>query len=166
MSNLGNLPFAEYRRFESFREYETLVDSTIPQTVNIIRVFDRELSRNWNSVERELLLREFLQRSPANRLMIVLHRVDNIERQFSRFLALNKHFAHVIKIRETLKVAKHVYDPFVLFDASHYVHRFHYDHMRAAHGSHDVEGCGVLLDRFSELWESSVPAVSADVSGL
>ena len=166
MNKPGNLPIAEYRRFESFREYETLVDECITRTENVIRVFDRELSRNWNSPERERLLREFLLRSPANRLMIVVHQVQNIEREFARFLGLNQHFAHAIKIRETLRVAKQVYDPFVIFDASHYVHRFHYDHMRAAQGTHDVEGAQLLLDRYAELWEASAPAVSANVSGL
>jgi hypothetical protein len=166
MDKPGKLPIAEYRRFESFREYETLVDDSIVRTENIIRVFDRELSRNWNSVEREQLLRDFLRRSPANRLMIVVHNAQLIEREFARFLALNQHFTHAIKIRETLRVAKHVYDPFVVFDASHYVHRFHYNHMRAAQGTHDVEGAQLLLDRFSEIWEASAPAVSANVSGL
>ncbi len=160
------LPIAEYRRFESFREYESLVDSGITRTESIIRVFDRELARDWNSFERDRLLREFLLRSPANRLMIVVHQKQNLERGFSRFLALHKQFAHAVKIRETLRVAKHVYDPFVVFDASHYVHRFHHDHMRAAQGTHDVEGAQLLLDRYAELWEASAPAVSADVSGL
>lgn len=166
MDKPGKLPIAEYRRFESFREYETLIDSTIVRTENIVRVFDRELSRNWNSAERDRLLRDFFLRSPANRLMIVVHQAQNIEREFARFLALNQQFAHAIKVRETIRMAKHVYDPFVVFDASHYVHRFHYQHMRAAQGTHDVEGVQVLLDRYAELWEASTPAVSAHVSGL
>ena len=166
MDKPGKLPIAEYRRFESFREYETLIDSTIVRTENIVRVFDRELSRNWNSAERDRLLRDFFLRSPANRLMIVVHQTQNIEREFARFLALNQQFAHAIKVRETIRMAKHVYDPFVVFDASHYVHRFHYQHMRAAQGTHDVEGVQVLLDRYAELWEASTPAVSAHVSGL
>jgi len=166
MDRPGKLPIAEYRRFESFREYEALTDSGITRTENIIRVFDRELSRVWNSVERDRLLRDFFLRSPANRLMIVVHQVQNIEREFARFLALNKQFAHAIKIRETIRMAKHVYDPFVVFDASHYIHKFHHDHMRAAQGIHDVDGTQVLLDRYAELWEASTPAVSAHVSGL
>lgn len=166
MDKPGNLPIAEYRRFESFREYEMLVDSGIARTESVIRVFDRELPNNWNSIERDRLLREFFRRSPANRLMIVVHQKQNLERGFARFLELNKQYSHAIKIRETLRMAKHVYDPFAIFDASHYVHRFHYDHMRAAQGIHDVEGAQLLLDRFAELWEASAPAVSADVSGL
>ena len=37
----GNLPNAEYRRFEGMREYEAMIDGLIPQTQRIIRVFDR-----------------------------------------------------------------------------------------------------------------------------
>ena len=44
-------------------------------------------------------------------------------------------FSTAVKINQTLKVANSVYDPFVIFDASHYVHRFHYDHLRAAQGT-------------------------------
>lgn len=166
MDKQDGLPIAKYRRFESFREYEALIDEVIPRSESVIRVFDRELSREWNSTTRESLLREFFRRSPANRLMIVVHDKRNIEREFARFLALYQMFAHAIRIRETLRMAKHVYDPFVVFDASHYLHRFHYDHMRAAQGVHDVEGAQVLLDRFAEIWEASAPAISAHVSGL
>ena len=79
---------------------------------------------------------------------------------------LLQHFSHSMSIRATLRAAKHVYDPFVIFDGSHYVHRFHHDHLRAAQGTNDVNGAQLLLDRFEEIWEASAPAVSADVSGL
>src|SRR5262249_23042456 len=41
----GNLPNAQYRRFEGMREYEALIDALIPQTQRMIRIFDRSLSR-------------------------------------------------------------------------------------------------------------------------
>jgi hypothetical protein len=161
-----NLPNAEYRRFEGMREYESLIDGFIPQTLRVIRVFDKSLSSDYNSPRRCDLLREFLRASRVNRLYIVLHEVDVIERHYPRFLELLQHFAHSISIRQTLQAAKHLYDPFVVFDASHYLHRFHYDHLRAAHGTNDVVGAQQLIDRFSEIWEASAPAVSTDVSGL
>jgi hypothetical protein len=166
MQSTGNLPNAEYRRFESMREYETVIDSMIPQTQRVIRVFDRTLSAAYNSPQRFEALRQFLLASRSNRLMIVLHEVENLERDCPRLLPLLRQFSHAMSIRRTLRVARHVYDPFVVFDASHYVHRFHYAHLRAAHGSHDVLGAQQLLDRFAEIWDASAAAVPANVSGL
>jgi hypothetical protein len=161
-----NLPHAQYRRFEGMREYESLIDQLIPQTQSRIRIFDRSLSRAYNSPERHERLREFLLANRLNRLLIVLHEVDAIDRQQPRMLTLLEQFSHAITIRQTLQAARHVYDPFVIFDASHYLHRFHYDHLRAAHGSNDVLGAQQLLDRFNEIWEASGPALSSTLSGL
>jgi hypothetical protein len=162
----GNLPIAEYRRFESMRQYEAMIDSLIPQTQRVIRVFDKTLSRAYNSPQRCAALHQFLFASRLNRLMIVLHEVHALEHDCPRLLQLLKRFDYAVSIRQTPRVAKHLYDPFVIFDASHYVHRFHHDHLRAAQGIHEVNGAQQLLDRFAEIWEASAPAVSAHVSGL
>jgi hypothetical protein len=96
----------------------------------------------------------------------VLHEVDKIDRHHPRMLHLLEQFSEAVSIRRTLQDAKHVYDPFVIFDASHYLHRFHYDHLRAAQGLNDVLGTQQLLDRFQEIWDASAPAVSPTVTGL
>jgi hypothetical protein len=162
----GNLPNAEYRRFEGMREYEALIDQLIPQTQRTIRIFDKSLARAYNSVQRFESLRRFLLAGRANRLTIVLHETATIERDCPRMIELVRLFSGAVKINETLKAAKQVYDPFVIFDASHYVHRFHHEHLRAAQGSNDVIGAQQLLDRYAEIWESSAPAVSANTTGL
>lgn len=166
MEQPGNLPNAEYRRFEGMREFEAVINGMIPQTQSVIRVFDKSLSRAYNSPQRLELLRQFLLASPRNRLLIALHEVDTLDRVCPRMLLLLQHFSYAVIIRETLRPAKHVYDPFVIFDASHYVHRFHYHHLRAAQGTNDILGAQQLIDRFGEIWEVSGPAVSANVSGL
>lgn len=166
MESTGNLPNAEYRRFESMFEYEAAIDGLIPLAQNAIRVFDKTLSPAYNSPQRHAALSQFLLGSRSNRLTIILHETDTLERRCPRLILLLKQFSHSFSIRRTLRVARHVYDPFVVFDASHYVHRFHYDHLRAAQGTHDVLGTQQLLDRFEEILEASVPAVSANVSGL
>jgi hypothetical protein len=162
----GNLPNAEYRRFEGMREYEALIDQLIPQTQRTIRIFDRSLSRSYNSQQRFEALRRFLLASRANRLMIVLHETATVERDCPRMIDLLRQFATAVKINETLKLARQVYDPFVIFDATHYVHRFHYGHLRAAQGTNDVLGAQQLLDRYVEIWEASAPAVPANTTGL
>ena len=166
MQSTGNLPNAEYRRFEGMREYEAVIDTMIPQTQRVIRVFDRTLSRAYNSPQRFEVLRQFLLTSRSNRLMIVLHEVEPLERDCPRLLLLLRQFSHAMSIRQTLRVARQVYDPFVIFDASHYVHRFHHAHLRASQGIHDVLGAQQLLDRFAEIWDASAAAVPANVSGL
>ena len=162
----GNLPNAVYRRFEGMREYEALIDQLIPQTQRTIRIFDKSLSRAYNSPQRFEALRKFLLASRANRLMIVLHQTATVERDCPRVIELLRQFATAVKINETLKPAKQIYDPFVIFDATQYLHRFHYEHLRAAQGMNDVLGAQQLLDRYVEIWDASAPAVAANTTGL
>ena len=164
--NGRTLPITHYRRFQSFKEYETLFDTLLPQTESIVRVFDNVLSNTWNSTQRTSALRQFLLRNAANRLYVILHDVGTLERKMARLVALNRDFSHAFKIRQTPKIARHLYDPFTIFDASHYLHRFHYAHMRAAVGTHDVEGTQTLLDRHLELWEVSAPVNVGAPGGL
>jgi len=166
MERAGNLPNAEYRRFEGMREYEALVDDLIPQTQRFIRVFDRGLSPSWNTPQRHELLRRFLLADRANRLLIVVHDADPIERERPRMVELVNQFGTAVRIHQTLTPARHVYDPFVVFDANHYLHRFHYRFLRASQGTNDLVGAQQLLDRFGEIWEVSALAVSAGTSGL
>lgn len=162
----GNLPNAEYRRFEGMREYESLLDELIPQTQRAIRVFDQTLSPAWNTPERFEALRRFLLAHRSNRLLIVVHDADPIERERPRMVELVRQFGTAVRIHSTLSLAKQIYDPFVIFDANHYLHRFHYRFLRAAQGTNDLIGARELLDRFGEIWEASALAVSAGASGL
>lgn len=162
----GNLPNAEYRRFEGMREYEALVDELIPQTQRIIRVFDRSLAPSWNTSARFEALRRFLLAHRSNRLLIVVHDAEPIVRERPRMVELVEQFGTAVRIHSTLTPAKHLYDPFVVFDANHYLHRFHYRFLRAAQGTNDLIGARELLDRFGEIWEASALAVSAGASGL
>ena len=160
------LPHADYQRFDSMRLYEAMLDELVPRTQRVIRIFDRSLSAAYNSTARCELMRDFLRGGPLNRLYIVVHEAESLERVCPRFLTLLTRYGHVAKVRRTPRAARHLYDPFVIFDASHYLHRFHYDHMRYARGMNDVDGTQQLLDRFNELWEVSRPAGSSGVVGL
>lgn len=162
----GNLPNAEYRRFEGMREYEAVIDDMIPRTLRAIRVFDNVLSHAWNSPARHEALRQFLLANRTNRLLIVVHDAAAVERECPRVVELVEQFGTAVRIHQTLTPAKGVYDPFVLFDGNHYVHRFHYRFLRAAQGTNDVAGAQLLQSRFDEIWEASVLAVTAGTSGL
>jgi len=166
MQRTGNLPHAQYRRFEGMREFETLLDEMIAHTQSAIRVFDKSLSREYNAPQRYEALRRFLLASRSTRQLNVLHETDLLERHCPRVIELARQFSSTVKIHQTVRPARHVYDPFVIFDATHSLHRFHVDHLRAAQGTNDVLGAQQLLDRFAEIWEASAPAVSADKTGL
>lgn len=166
MELTGNLPHAGYRRFESNREYQECIDRLIPQTQNVIRVFDKTLGRPWNSTGRIQLLKQFLLASRVNRIHIVVHDTNPLLAECPRLLEFANQFNHALKICETLRGARHVYDPFVVFDGSHYVHRFHYDHMRAAEGTHDANGAQQLIERFADIQECTGPPLAANVTGL
>ena len=170
MELTGNPPNAKYRRFESFREYEEIIDRGIPLTQNIIRVFDKAFDktagRAWNSTTRIELLRQFLLANRVNRLLILLHDTQSLVTECPRLVNLAQQFSHACVIRETLRAAKQAADPFVIFDGSHYVHRFHYDHMRAAQGMHDAVNAQQLIERFSEIQDCSGPPLAANVTGL
>jgi hypothetical protein len=166
MPQTGNLPNAEYRRFEGMREYEAIIDGLIPQTQRIIRVFDNSLSREWNTPQRQEALRQFLLANRTNRLLIVVHDAEPVERERPRLVDLTKQFGTAVRIHQTQSLAKQIYDPFIVFDANHYLHRFHYRYLRAAQGTNDLIGTQQLLDRYAEIWEASALAVTANASGL
>lgn len=163
---LPALPHARYERFESVRQLEDMFDELLATTQRVIRIFDRAVSARFNSPARCDLLRAFLRADPVNRLYLVLHDVDSLARVSPRLTTLLQHFSHVAKVRQTPRWARHIYDPFVVFDASHYLHRFHHEHMRYARGQNELTGAQQLLDRYTELWEASTPAATASVLGL
>ena len=160
------LPHAEYERFDSMRQYEAMLDALVPTTQRVIRIFDKSLSASYNASARCELLRELLRADPLNRLFIVLHETDTIERVCPRFVTILQRFSHTAKVRRTPRAARHLYDSFVIFDASHYLHRFHHEHMRYARGLNEIDGAQQLLDRFTELWEASSPFSPASSAGL
>jgi len=162
----GALPHARYERFESLREYDAMFDELVPNTQRVIRIFDKSLSARYNTPGRCGLLREFLRADPLNRLFIVLHETDSMARICPRFVAILHRYSHIARVRRTPRAARHLYDPFVVFDASHYLHRFHYDHMRYARGQNEVVGAQQLLERYQELWDASTAAAATSVLGL
>lgn len=159
-------PPEHYRRFESLREYEQLTNELLGIAGRTVRIFDKTLSRDYNTVARCELLRHFLLRSRVNRLHVVIHETGDIVERLPRFTQLLLEFGHAAKLRRTLKAAKQVYDPFIVVDDVHYLHRFHYDHMRAAQGTGDADGARELIDRFEEIWEASEPCSPGQVTGL
>ncbi len=131
-----------------------MFDELIPSAQQTVRIFEHALSQAFNSPARCERLAQFARAGRLNRLHIVVHATSGVERVCPRFISLSQRFSHVVKVRQTPRWARHVYDPFAVFDAIHYVHCFHHEHMRFARGLNELDGAQQLLDRFDELWEA------------
>jgi hypothetical protein len=147
-------------------EYEAAIDTILQRTTSKIRIFDQALGREYNSSRRCELLRRFLLAGRRNTLQIVVHDVGTLDRNCPRILNLLRAYGHAISINETHPSAKLVYDRFVVVDDRCFAHRFHFDEMRGLAGVDDPIGAHTFIERFSEIWEASSPAVFATTLGL
>ena len=147
-------------------QFEASIDSVLKKATSRIRIFDRDLGREYNASRRIELLRHFLLASRRNTLQIVVHEIQTLDRNCPRMLNLLRNYAHLISIHETLPTAKLVYDPFVVVDDHCFVHRFHFDEIRGLRALDDPIGASSFVERFAELWEASSPAISATTLGL
>lgn len=147
-------------------QFDAAIDSVLQKASRRIRIFDRDLGREYNASRRIELLRRFLLASRRNTLQIVAHDIQTLDRNCPRILNLLRNYAHSISIHETLPTAKLVYDPFVVVDDHCFVHRFHFDEIRGLFALDDPIGASSFVERFAELWEASSPAISATTLGL
>ena len=147
-------------------EFHKAIDDILETANRSVRIFERSLGREYNSPQRVDALRRYLLASRRNRLLIVLHDASTMDRNCPRLLLLLRQYSHAVSIHETIASAKAVYDPFVIVDDRHFVHRFHYDEMRGLAALDDPIEAHSLVERFDELWEASLPAASATTLGL
>ena len=154
------------RKLNGVTEYEAALDELLASAVHTLRIFDRTLSRRFNTPERAALLAEFLRAKRTNRAMIVLHDASNTVRDCPRIIQLLRRFSHNLAIHQTLQAARHVYDPFAVADDMRIVRRFHYNSVNGEAVTADVAMTGLLTKRFDEIWQASAPAVTATTIGL
>jgi hypothetical protein len=156
-----------HHRVDGAKDYEAAIDNVVTHAKHSLRIFDYDLSEGgYNRPRRFELLRDFLLASRANSLHVVIHETAYLTRYCPRMVLLLEQFGHAIKINQTAQHAKGIYDPFVIADAEHYVHRFHYEGSRSMLALHDPAGSRTLNQRFDELWEASTAAVFATTLGL
>lgn len=154
-------------RFTTSAEYRLAIDELVRRGRRTIRVFDRNLDgAGFNAADRFEVLRGFLLQSPDNRLQFVLHDVGPVQRDCPRLLLLLRQFSHAVSIHQTSQEARGVYDGIMIADDAHYVHRFHFDHLRGEWVLNDIARTQGLLRRFEEIWSASAPAVAATTLGL
>lgn len=156
----------QQRKLDGSKEYEDALDTLYAQPGRILRIFDRSLAGDYNSLHRHDLLRKFLLASRAARIQIVVHDASHVARDCPRLINLVRDFSDAVSVNETQAEAKGVYDPFAVMDERHYVHRFHYDQPRGLLALDEPQGANGFVKRFAEIWEASTPAVSATTLGL
>lgn len=154
------------RKLEGNAAYDDALDELIANASRSVRIFERRLNGAFNSLRRYELLRALLLANRNNRVQIVLHETQNVVRDCPRLLLLLKQFSHGIAIHQTLPAARRVYDPFAVADAARFVHRFHFNDVRAVATIGDVAATQLLLKRYDEIWQASASAVTASTTGL
>ena len=156
-----------YRMIDGNVDAIKAIDEVIAKAATTLRIFDYSLdNRGFNSPERFEALRQFMLRSRANEIQIVLHNTDALERDCPRLLMLLRQFPTGVRIHRATGVAQQAQDPFIIADQMHFWHKLHYQHPRSVLTLNSHFDTKPLLDRFDEIWECSEFAVSASAIGL
>ena len=149
------------------REYLEALQLLIGLARSELRIFDADFAElKIDSPHTHELLREFLLRGRDNRLYVAVHATDFIRDHCPRLLTLLRQFSDRMFIHQTQGDAARVQDSLVLADKLHFVRRPVQAQPRAALRLNDERESQGMYLRFSEIWDSSFPAVSATTSGL
>ena len=132
-----------------------------------LRIFDRDLSElGMNDVGRIETLTRFLRGSRTRRIHVALHDVEHVTRYCPRLITLLGSYTGGIFIYQTHGEAAKVQDCFVLADDLHLLRRPVAAQPRGVLVLDDPKECQPMRERFGEIWESSLPGVSACTTGL
>ena len=157
----------QYRQISGQAESLEAIDQVVGAAERTIRVFDITLSnRGFNSPARAAMLRDFIVRGRAHRLLIALHDTEQLERECARLLILLRQFPMSIEIHRTIGQARNAADPCVIADDHSVWHQLHFEQPRAVVALRSPAHALPLVQRFDEIWELSEPAVSATTLGL
>ena len=149
------------------REYLDALDRLAGLAQRELRIFDADFSElKIDSPQTHERLRAFLLGGRDNRLYIAAHDTDYIRDHCPRLLDLLRQFSDRMFIHQTEGDATRAQDSFVLADKRHVLRRPVQAQPRATLKLNDEHESQGMYLRFSEIWDSSVPAVSATTSGL
>jgi|SRR3990172_4957262 len=167
MTEAMDSPQPERVLLSTRREYLEALQRLIGLAQRELRIFDADFFHlKIDSPRTHELLREFLLRGRDNRLYIAVHDTDYIRNYCPRLLDLLRQFSDRMFIHQTQDDAARAQDSFVLADKLHVVRRPVQAQPRAALRLNDERESQTIYLRFSEIWDSSFPAISATTSGL
>ncbi|MCC6472391.1 MAG: hypothetical protein IT514_01475 [Burkholderiales bacterium] len=149
------------------REYLAALDTLLPLASRELRIFDPDLSQlGFESAQRVAMIERLLRRSRANRVCLAVHSPDYIRRGLPRLMSLLATFSASMAIHQTHGDAARVQDCFILCDELHFARRGVASHPRGVLHLHDNKEARGMKERFDQIWESSVLAVSPTQAGL
>ncbi len=163
----GPLPATITTPFAAPSEYAAAWDRLLQLATFETLIFDRDLQDGgWSSAGRSALLRDFLLRSRATKLKIVVHETSHIEAHLPRLARLLRDFSHKFEILRTTGDGRNAWDAFALVDGRHVLHRFHQNVMRGELMLHAPLKAGELRERYDEILSFTEPGVNATQLGL
>jgi hypothetical protein len=161
------LPQPERRIIGARSEYLAAFDALVAGLRHELRIFDPDcVQLELNAPDRADALRRFLLASRENRLFIAVHDADHIRKHSPRLMRLLAHFSASIAIHRTEGEAARAQDCFALADMEHFVRRPVASAWRGVHALNEYHEARLIRERYDEIWQSSVPAVSATSLGL
>jgi hypothetical protein len=132
-----------------------------------LRIFDADLSElDMNGLARIEALSHLLRGSRTHRIFIALHELEHVTKHCPRLIALLGSHTACVFIHRTQGEAAKVQDCFVLADDEHLLRRPVRSQPRGVLVLNDPKECQPMRERFGEIWESSLPGVSANTTGL
>lgn len=151
----------------SRRQYLEAFDGLLALVRRELRVFDPDGTQlELNAPARNAALRQFLLASPDSRLYLVVHDPEHLKRSCPRMIDCLRDFSAAIAIHQSEGEAARVQDCFVLADSEHFVRRPVAAQPRGVYTLNDYKDARLMRERFDEIWQSSVSAVSATTLGL
>jgi hypothetical protein len=158
---------ASYERFDTNAGFQAAISRLLGQPGRELRIFDPDgAALRLNDPARIGELEQFLVASRTRRVYIVLHDTDHLTRQCPRMMSLLARFTHAVQINRTQEAIRELQDAFLVLDSQHYVRRPVAHFYRGAMGLGDESEGQVMRQRFQEIWEQSLPAVSSTTVGL
>ncbi len=153
--------------FDSEAGFRQALDTVIAAATREIRVFDRDLSKmRLEEKSRAEALENFLAADRERHLHVVLHDPEAVERNCPRLMALRRRFSMTVEFRRSPDELRHLTDAFLLADHAQGAVRFHFDHARGRLLLDTREDVHPFWQRFDDLWELSMPCISATRLGL
>ena len=161
------LPQPRRTILSSRSEYLAAFDELVAVTRRELRVFDPDcVQLELNVPGRHEQLRQFLLASRDNRLFVAVHDPEHLKRHCPRMLRLVAEFSATISIHQTEGEATQAQDCFVLADMEHFVRRAVAVQPRGVYCVNEYKDARSIRERYDEIWECSVPAISATTLGL
>ena len=154
------------QRFDTYREHADAIQRLLDASRGQLSVFDPDLSHcELESAQCVALIERCLLNDDA-RLRVVLHDTNFLETRCPRLMRLLGRFSHCFEVRRSPDDLRNLTECYVLSEPDDGIVRFHRDWARDKWFVANPEEAGVWRNRFTQLWECSVPAVSATRLGL